>query len=139
MKPIDILLVEDSEGDIVLTKKALARGKLNNNLHIARDGEEAINFLKSGESNHPDLVLLDLNLPRVNGQEVLKFIKETESLKRIPVIILTTSEADQDIIESYNLHANGYIVKPVNIGKFFEVVAQIQNFWFTIVKLPSSH
>lgn len=137
MDSIEILLVEDSEGDILLTKKALERGKINNNLYIARDGEEALKFLLDETSVHPDLILLDLNLPRVNGQEVLKTIKETETIKRIPVIILTTSESDKDVVSTYDLHANGYIVKPVDMSKFFDVVKQIQNFWFTVVKLPN--
>lgn len=137
MDPIEILLVEDSEGDILLTKKALERGKINNNLYIARDGEEALKFLLDETSVYPDLILLDLNLPRVNGQEVLKTIKETEKIKRIPVIILTTSESDKDVLSTYDLHANGYIVKPVDMSKFFDVVKQIQHFWFTVVKLPN--
>lgn len=136
MDAIAILLVEDSEGDILLTKKALERGRFKNNLHVVHDGEEAIDFLTSTDSVRPDLILLDLNLPRVNGQEVLKYVKTTENLKRIPVIILTTSESEKDILQTYDLHANGYIVKPVDVSQFFNVVSQIQDFWFTVVKLP---
>jgi len=136
MDSIEILLVEDSEGDILLTKKALQRGKFRNNLHVVRDGEEAIEYLSSPDMVRPDLILLDLNLPRVNGQEVLKFTKTTEALKRIPVIVLTTSESDKDVLQTYDLHANGYIVKPVDVNQFFGVVSQIQDFWLTVVKLP---
>lgn len=136
MNPIEILLVEDSEGDILLTKKALERGKINNNLYIARDGEEAIQYLKDSKNTRPDLILLDLNLPRIDGREVLKMIKSTDSIKRIPVIILTTSDSEKDILDTYDSYANGYIVKPVDMSQFFGVVSQIENFWFTVVKLP---
>ena len=136
MDSIEILLIEDSEGDILLTKKALERGRFKNNLHVVHDGEEAIKFLTSPNAIRPDLILLDLNLPRVNGHEVLKFAKTTEDLKRIPIIILTTSESEKDVSQTYDLHANGYIVKPVDVSQFFDVVSQIQDFWFTVVKLP---
>ncbi len=137
---IEILLVEDSPGDQRLTKEALKEGKINNNLYIVEDGEEAIAFLKKHEPftkvPRPDLILLDLNLPKMNGQEVLKIIKADENLKRIPVVILTTSQADEDILNAYNLNANCYITKPVDFDQFIHVVNKIQEFWFTIVKLP---
>ena len=137
---IEILLVEDSPGDQRLTKEALKEGKINNNLYIVEDGEEAIAFLKKHEPftkvPRPDLILLDLNLPKMNGQEVLKIIKADENLKRIPVVILTTSQADEDILNAYNLNANCYITKPVYFDQFIHVVNKIQEFWFTIVKLP---
>lgn len=137
MDPIHILLIEDSEGDIILTQKALQSGKLHIKLDIVRDGEQAIEYLQAHQETPPDLVLLDLNLPRVSGHEVLKFIKTTNIHKSIPVIVLTTSESEKDITKTYNNYANGYIVKPINVQQFFEVVNQIQNFWFTIVKLPN--
>lgn len=137
---IEILLVEDSPGDQRLTKEALKEGKINNNLYIVEDGEEAIAFLKKQDPfknvPKPDLILLDLNLPKMNGQEVLKIIKADERLKRIPVVILTTSQADEDILNAYNLNANCYITKPVDFDQFIHVVNKIQEFWFTIVKLP---
>jgi len=137
---IEILLVEDSPGDQRLTKEALKEGKINNTLYIVEDGEEAIAFLKKQEPfkkvPKPDLILLDLNLPKMNGQEVLKIIKADEKLKRIPVVILTTSQADEDILNAYNLNANCYITKPVDFDQFIHVVNKIQEFWFTIVKLP---
>src|SRR6056297_80209 len=137
---IEILLVEDSPGDQRLTKEALKEGKINNNLYIVEDGEEALAFLKKQEPfttvPKPDLILLDLNLPKMNGQEVLKIIKADETLKRIPVVILTTSQADEDILNAYNLNANCYITKPVDFDQFIHVVNKIQEFWFTIVKLP---
>jgi len=137
---IEILLVEDSPGDQRLTKEALKEGKINNTLYIVEDGEEAIAFLRKQEPfknvPKPDLILLDLNLPKMNGQEVLKIIKADEKLKRIPVVILTTSQADEDILTAYNLNANCYITKPVDFDQFIHVVNKIQEFWFTIVKLP---
>jgi len=137
---IEILLVEDSPGDQRLTKEALKEGKINNNLYIVEDGEEALAFLKKEEPfttvPKPDLILLDLNLPKMNGQEVLKIIKADEKLKRIPVVILTTSQEDEDILNAYNLNANCYITKPVDFDQFIHVVNKIQEFWFTIVKLP---
>ncbi len=137
---IEILLVEDSPGDQRLTREALNEGKINNNLYIVEDGEEAIAFLKKEEPftavPRPDLILLDLNLPKMNGQEVLEIIKVDENLKRIPVVILTTSHADEDILKAYNLNANCYITKPVDFNQFIHVVKKIQEFWFTIVRLP---
>ena len=138
--PIEILLVEDSPGDVRLTREALKEGKVLNNMHVAKDGVEALDFLRrEGQYAHavrPDLILLDLNLPRRNGMEVLAEIKESPVLKGIPVIILTVSQADEDITRSYNLHANCYIQKPVDLDKFLEVVKAIEDFWLTIVKLP---
>jgi len=137
---IEILLVEDNPGDQRLTQEALKDGKISNNLYIVEDGEEALMFLhRTGEyaqAVKPDLILLDLNLPGMNGQEVLKIIKGDEELKRIPVVILTTSSADEDILKAYNLNANCYITKPVDFAQFIKVINMIQEFWFTIVKLP---
>ena len=136
----EILLVEDNEGDIELTKEAFDDAKFRNNLHIAEDGDSALDFLfkRNGfeEAIKPDIVLLDLNLPGTDGRDVLEAIKADADLKRVPVIVLTSSNADKDIIESYDLHANCYIVKPVNAIKFIEVVQNIENFWVDIVCLP---
>lgn len=140
MHPVEILLVEDNPGDVRLTIEALKESKILNNLNIVADGIEAMDYLfRKGEYRnrpHPDLIILDLNLPKKDGREILAEIKEEELLKRIPVVILTTSEADEDIIMTYNLHANCYITKPVSIEKFIKVVKSIGDFWFTIVKLP---
>jgi CheY-like chemotaxis protein len=138
MKPIEILLVEDNPGDIRLTIEALHEARVANHLSVARDGEEALTFLKNADNNNPfpDLILLDLNLPRVSGTEVLEFIKNSEGLKKIPVVVLTTSQAEQDIVKTYTLHANCYINKPVDFEKFIDVVKMIEDFWLTIVKLP---
>jgi CheY-like chemotaxis protein len=137
---IEILLVEDNPGDQRLTKEALKDGKIRNNLYIVEDGEEALHYLKREapypEAVKPDLILLDLNLPRMNGEEVLKVIKADDELKRIPVVILTTSSADEDILKAYDLNANCYITKPVDFSQFIKVIKMIQEFWFTIVKLP---
>jgi two-component system, chemotaxis family, response regulator Rcp1 len=137
---VEILLVEDNPGDIRLTQEALKDSKIRNNLSVVRDGEEALAFLRR-EGNfarvpRPDLVLLDLNLPRVDGREVLEVIKTDDSLKRIPVVVLTTSDDEKDILASYNLHANCYITKPVDLNRFVEIVKSIEGFWFQIVKLP---
>lgn len=138
--PIEILLVEDNEGDIDLTKEALLESKLKNQLEVVRDGEEAIAFLrKQGKYNDattPDLVLLDLNLPKKDGREVLAEIKADPILRRIPVVVLTTSEAEEDILKVYDNHANCYIKKPVDFNKFVNVVKKIEDFWLSIVKLP---
>jgi CheY-like chemotaxis protein len=138
--PIEILLVEDSPGDVRLTREALREAKVHNNLHVANDGVEAISFLTQvgahALSPRPDLILLDLNLPRMSGREVLEQIKESDDLKTIPVVILTTSAAEEDIVLSYQLHANCYITKPVDLNQFLKVVKTIDNFWLTIVKLP---
>ncbi|MGK7900615.1 MAG: response regulator [Hormoscilla sp.] len=139
-RPIEILLVEDNPGDVFLTQAALEDAKINNNLHLAVDGEEAIAFLfrqgEYGDAPRPDVILLDLNLPKKNGREVLAEIKNDDRLRRIPVVILTTSSSDQDILKSYNLHANCYITKPIDLEQFGHVVRSIENFWFTIVTLP---
>lgn len=136
----EILLVEDNEGDIELTKEAFEEAKFRNNLHIAKDGEKALDFLfkRNGKEDvtSPDIILLDLNLPGTDGREVLEIIKNNKDLKQIPTIVLTSSKADKDIIESYNLHANCYIVKPVNAIKFIKVVQYVENFWVDIVCLP---
>ncbi len=138
--PIDILLVEDNPGDVRLTKEALKDAKVCNTMSVVVDGEEAIAYLnkqgKYSQAIQPDLILLDLNLPKKTGFEVLKEIKLNEKLKRIPVVVLTTSQAEQDIVKSYNLYANAYVSKPVDLGQFMKVVKCIENFWFEIVKLP---
>ncbi|MBU7042518.1 MAG: response regulator [Theionarchaea archaeon] len=138
--PIEILLVEDSPGDVRLTIEALKEGKVHNNMHVAKDGVEAMAFLhRKGEftqAPRPDLILLDLNLPKKDGREVLKEIKEDKNLKRIPVVILTISTAEEDILKTYNLHANCYITKPVDLDQFIRVVKSIEDFWLEIVKLP---
>ena len=141
VKLAEILLVEDNEGDIELTKEAFEEAKFRNNLHVTEDGDEALDYLfkRNGYENAvtPDVILLDLNLPGTDGREILEIIKADEILRRVPVIVLTSSNADKDIIESYNLHANCYIVKPVNAHKFMEVVQHVENFWVDIVCLPS--
>jgi CheY-like chemotaxis protein len=138
--PIDILLVEDNPGDVVLTQEALEEGKVLNNLYVASDGVEALNFLrKKGRHKNavrPDLILLDLNLPKKDGREVLEEIKADPDLKRIPVVVLTTSQAEPDILRAYDLHANCYITKPVDLNQFIAIVESIRDFWVTIVKLP---
>ena len=140
MKPIDILLVEDNPGDARLAKEALKDSKLRNNLYIADDGVEAMDFLrkvgKYADMPRPDLVILDLNLPKKDGREVLAEIKTDDDLKRIPVVILTISKAEEDILKSYNLHANCFISKPIDLDQFMKVVKSIEDFWLTIVRLP---
>ncbi len=139
-RPIEILLVEDNPGDARLAKEALLDAKVHNNLHVVTDGLEALAFLNReapyAEAPRPDLILLDLNLPRKDGREVLAYIKAEERFKRIPVVVLTTSEAEEDILKVYNLNANCYITKPVDLDQFIKVVRTIQDFWLTIVKLP---
>ena len=139
-KIIEVLLVEDSETDAELTLEALKQGKLENSIHHVKDGEEAMRFLhregEFAEAVRPDLILLDLNMPKLDGREVLKQIRQDESLKYIPVVVLTTSSHDKDILESYGLAANSYIVKPVDLHRFFDVVKQIENFWVRVVALP---
>ncbi len=141
IKPIEILLVEDNPGDARLAKEALKDSKLSNNLYIADDGVEAMNFLrkegKYADMPRPDLVILDLNLPRKDGREVLAEIKNDDDLKRIPVVILTISKAEEDILRTYNLHANCFISKPIDLDQFIKVVRSIEDFWLTIVKLPN--
>ena len=140
IQPIEILLVEDNPADVRLTQEALKEEKLHINLTVVNDGVEALEFLRSegryANAVRPNLVLLDLNLPRKSGREVLKEIKNDPQLKAIPVIILTMSEAEKDILESYSLQANCYIVKPLDLNQFSKVVKSIEDFWFTIVRLP---
>jgi chemotaxis family two-component system response regulator Rcp1 len=140
-RPIEILLVEDSAADVRLTIEALKDAKVRNRLNVVDDGVKALEYLqKKGEyadATRPDLILLDLNLPKKGGREVLEEIKQDEKLKRIPVVILTVSRAEEDVLHSYNLHANCYITKPVDFAKFMEVVKAIESFWLTIVKLPN--
>jgi chemotaxis family two-component system response regulator Rcp1 len=138
--PVEILLVEDNPGDVRLTKEALKEGKVYSNLHWAKDGVEALQFLKR-EGKHdkaprPDIILLDLNLPKKDGREVLAVIKKDSVLKHIPVVVLTTSEAEEDVLKSYELHANCYVTKPVDLEKFIHVVQSIDRFWLTVVTLP---
>lgn len=139
-QPIEILLVEDSPSDVDLTREALEDTKVHNNLSVVGDGVEALAFLRKegqfADAPHPDLILLDLNLPKKDGREVLAEIKADPTLRRIPVVVLTTSEAEQDIVESYNLHANCYVKKPVDLDAFIHVVRSIDDFWLAIVKLP---
>ena len=138
--PVEILLVEDNAGDVRLTREALREGKVYSNLHWAKDGVEALEFLrregKHAEAPRPDIILLDLNLPKKDGREVLAEIKGDNQLKQIPVVVLTTSKAEEDILRSYALHANCYITKPVDLDKFILVVKSIDRFWLTVVTLP---
>jgi chemotaxis family two-component system response regulator Rcp1 len=140
---IHILLIEDNEGDIVLTIEALKEARISNTIDVVRDGEEAMKFLlKQGEYANaatPDLVLLDINLPKIDGKEVLANIKNSDTLKVIPVVMLTTSDSEKDIFESYHNHANCYITKPVGFQSFIEVIHTIKEFWITIVQLPKTN
>ena len=139
-KPIEILLVEDNPGDVRLTKEALKEGKVLNKLHTVEDGIEALAFLnregKYGDARRPELILLDLNLPKKDGRDVLSEIKSNGDLRRIPVVVLTTSRSEEDILKSYDLSANCYITKPVDLDQFISVVRSISEFWLSIVKLP---
>jgi chemotaxis family two-component system response regulator Rcp1 len=139
-QPIEVLLVEDNPGDVRLTREALKEGKVHNNLSVVPDGVEALAFLRRegryADAPRPDVILLDLNLPRKDGREVLEDVKADPSLRAIPVVILTSSEAERDIARAYALHANCYITKPVDLDQFITVVKSIEDFWFTIVKLP---
>lgn len=139
-QPVEILIVEDNPGDIRLTQEALKESKVNNRLSVAQDGVEALAFLRrEGEyrdAPRPDVILLDLNLPRMSGREVLAEIKTDPELRRIPVVILTTSKAEEDILKMYDLHANCYITKPVDLNQFLIVIQTIEDFWLSIVKLP---
>lgn len=140
VRPVEILLVEDSPADVRLTVEILKETKLLNQLNTVRDGVEALDYLhrrvQYSDSSRPDLILLDLNLPKKDGLEVLAEIKRDPSLRRIPVVILTTSKTEEDILQSYNLHANCYVTKPVDLEQFVKVVKSIEGFWLTIVKLP---
>jgi two-component system, chemotaxis family, response regulator Rcp1 len=137
---IDILLVEDNPGDVDLTKEALVGAKVCNRLHVAEDGEQALDFLLQrgpyADAPRPDLILLDLNLPKKDGREVLEEIRANDALTEIPIVILTTSEADEDVARAYRLHANCYITKPVSFTQFLKVIQAIEDFWLTVVKLP---
>ncbi len=139
-KPVDVLLVEDDPGDVLLTEETLLGSKIRTNLHVVGDGVEALAFLRREGVYEgvprPDLILLDLNMPRKDGREVLAEIKEDQDLKTIPVAVLTTSSQDEDILKSYELHANCYITKPVGLEQFSTVVQSLEDFWFAIVKLP---
>lgn len=139
--PIDILLVEDNPGDVRLTQEAFKAGKIRNNLYVVRDGDEALDFLYRRNSYNdapiPDMILLDLNLPKRDGRDILEEIKSKDPLRRIPVVVLTTSKADEDVLRSYNLHANCFITKPIELDEFFKVIRMIENFWLTVVKLPN--
>lgn len=140
-KLVEILLVEDNEADARLTIEALKEGKVRNRMHVARDGVEAMQYLRRegahANAARPDLVLLDLNLPKMDGREVLAAMKGDDKLRRIPVVILTTSKAEEDIVRTYDLHANCYITKPVDLEQFIEVVKSIDHFWISIVQLPA--
>jgi CheY-like chemotaxis protein len=141
-RPIEILLVEDDPGDVLMTREALDDSKVINNLHVVDNGEEALAFLR-GEGVHagsprPDLVLLDLNLPRLDGRQVLAQVKADDDLRRIPVVVLTTSEAEEDVLRSYDLHANAYVTKPVDFEQFAKVIRQIDDFFITVVRLPKA-
>lgn len=140
-KPVDILLVEDNQGDVRLTQEALKDAKLAVNLHVVNDGMEAMSFLRRrgqyAASPRPDIILLDLNLPKKDGREVLTEIKSDPDLKRTPVVIVTTSQAEEDIVRTYDLHANCYVTKPLDLAQFVIMVQSIEHFWLTIVKLPT--
>jgi CheY-like chemotaxis protein len=138
--PIDVLLVEDDEGDVLMTREALDEGKILNRLHVAGDGVDALAFLRRegrhADAPRPDLVLLDLNLPRVDGRQVLCEIKADEDLRRIPVVVLTTSDAEEDVLGSYDLHANAFVSKPVDFDRFVTVIRKIDDFFISVVRLP---
>lgn len=140
--PIEVLLVEDDPGDVLMTREALEYHKVRNTLHVVSDGEEALRFVRQEppfqDMPRPGLILLDLNLPRKNGQEVLAELKQSEDLRTIPVVVLTTSEAEEDILGSYRMYANAYITKPVDFDRFTEVIRKIDDFFVTVVKLPRS-
>ncbi len=140
LKPVNILLVEDNPGDIRLTQEAFKEGRVGNNLSVVRDGLEAMSYLRKegvySDAKKPDLILLDLNLPKKNGSEVLAEVKSDEELKKIPIVVLTTSDAEKDILKTYNLHVNCYIKKPVDFEEFIKVVRAIDDFWLEIVILP---
>jgi chemotaxis family two-component system response regulator Rcp1 len=138
--PVDILLAEDNPGDVKLTKKALEQGKLVNNLHVVNDGVGTMAYLRNegeyADTPRPDLILLDLNMPRKDGRDVLEDLKADEELRRIPVVVLTSSDAEEDVVKSYELHANAYLTKPVDFDGFLEVINTLEEFWLEVVKLP---
>ncbi|AKB78115.1 Two-component system response regulator [Methanosarcina horonobensis HB-1 = JCM 15518] len=139
-KPVEILLVEDGEGDVGLIEEVFEDAKIRNNLHVVADGEDAILFLRGegqfSDAPRPDIILLDLNLPKKDGREILEEVKEDDDLKNIPIVVLTTSKAEEDILKSYNLHSNAYITKPVDFDQFIKVIKSIEDFWLEVVKLP---
>lgn len=139
-RPIEILMVDDSPGDVRLTQEALRDGKVYHRMHVAYDGIEALRFLRHEEEHavapRPDVILLDLNMPRMDGRELLAEIKNDPALRSIPVVVLTTSQAEEDVCRSYDLHANCYVTKPVDLDQFIKVVRAIEDFWFAIVRLP---
>ncbi len=141
IKPFEILLVEDNPGDVMLTQEAFLEGKLAHRLSVAGDGEEAMDYLrqrgKHVDAPRPDLILLDLNLPKKDGREVLAELKEDTSLRHIPVIVLTTSEAELDVWNAYKLHANCYLTKPIQMNDFFKKIRLVEDFWLTVVRLPA--
>lgn len=141
--PVEILLVEDNPGDVRLTREALKEAKVRNNLHVVDDGVKALEFLRREneyeDAVRPDLILLDLNLPRKGGREVLEEIKKDPNLLQIPVVVLTSSQAEQDIAQAYELHANCFVTKPVDLDQFITVVRSLEDFWLTIVRLPTGH
>jgi CheY-like chemotaxis protein len=140
-QPIEVLLVEDDPGDVLLIREAFDYNKVHNNLNVVSDGEQALAYLRRdggfADAQRPDLILLDLNLPRKDGREVLAEVKADEQLRRIPVVVLTTSEAEEDILRSYELHANAYVTKPVDFERFVAIVRQIDDFFVSVVRLPS--
>ncbi|GAA4023119.1 response regulator [Deinococcus rubellus] len=140
MRKIEILLVEDNPADVMLTEEAFEEARIANRLHVARDGVDALEFLhrqgRYADTPTPDVILLDVNMPRMNGLELLAVLKADPELRRIPVIMLTTSRAEQDVWRSYDLHVNAYIPKPVSVGEFFDVVRTFETFWLAIVALP---
>ncbi|WP_162127910.1 response regulator [Flavobacterium phycosphaerae] len=139
-RPIHILLVEDNEGDILLTTEALAEGKIINKVSVAKDDKQAIDFLNQKppfqDAVVPNLILLDINLPKKNGHEVLQYVKDSKNFRHIPIIMLTTSSSEKDIIEAYNHYANCFITKPVDVNEFMQAVAKIESFWISVVQLP---
>jgi CheY-like chemotaxis protein len=141
VRVVDVLLVEDDPGDVLMTQEAFADHKVHNRLHVVSDGVEAMAFLRKegsyADATTPDLILLDLNLPKMDGREVLAAIKEDATLRSIPVVILTTSEAEEDVLRSYSLHANAYVTKPVDFERFIDVVRRIDDFFVTVVRLPN--
>lgn len=142
IKPVEVLMLEDNEDDIRLTIEAMNGWKLKNNMHVARNGLEGLAFLRKegdfADAPEPDIILLDLNMPRMDGREFLEIIKSDPEFRRIPVVILTTSELEEDIAKAYDLHANCYIAKPVDLNQFSKIVRAIDHFWFSIVKLPKT-
>ena len=140
LRPVEILLIEDNPGDVRLAQEGLKEGKIHNRLGVARDGEEALRYLRRegefSDATRPDLILLDLNLPRKDGRETLAEIKSDPDLRRIPVVVLTMSKSEEDIFNAYDLHANCYITKPLDLNQFIKVVNSIEEFWFSVVRLP---